>query len=142
MKTVSVKIYMLAIVLAFVSSCTRNNGDIGELFGIWRVTAIEVDGVNQSDYDGTVYFSFQSSVFSQKKMNEETHWADDFFATWKYQGKDLIIDFSDDRYTPITITGMQQGQNLVEVESISGSDLIMSYVNPGGVKYRYILKKW
>ena len=142
MKTVSVKIYMFAIVLALVSSCTRNDGDIGELFGIWRVTAIEVDGANQNDYDGTLYFAFQSSVFSQKKVNEVTHWHDDLFATWKYQGKDIIIDFSDDRYTPISITGMQQGQNLVIIESIEGDDLIMSYVNPEGVKYRYILKKW
>ena len=142
MKPISIKMYIFAIVLAIASSCTRNNGDIGELFGLWRVTAIEVDGVNRSDYNGTIYFAFQSSVFSQKLMNEETHWADDFFASWKYQGKDIIIDFSDKRYTPIAITGMQQGLNLVTVESISGKDLILSYVNPEGVVYKYILKKW
>lgn len=142
MKAVSVKIYILAIVLALVSSCTRNNGDIGELFGIWRVTAIEVDGVNQNDYDGTLYFAFQSSVFSQKKMDEETHGHENQFATWKYQGKDIIIDFSDDRYTPISITGMQPGQNLVVVESISGKNMILSYVRPDDKKYVYYLVKW
>lgn len=142
MKPISIKMYIFAIVLAIASSCTRNNGDIGELFGLWRVTAIEVDGVNRSDYNGTIYFAFQSSVFSQKLMNEETHWADDFFASWKYQGKDIIIDFSDKRYTPIAITGMQQGQNLVTVESITGRKLILSYVCPDGEKYVYYLVKW
>ena len=142
MKTVLVKIYMLAIVLAFVSSCTRNDGDIGELFGIWRVTAIEVDDANQESYGGTLYFAFQSSVYSQKLVDEGAHVYDNHFASWKYQGKDIIIDFSDDRYTPIAITGMQRGQNLVVVESMKGKDLILAYVNPVGVKYRFILKKW
>lgn len=142
MKTETIKIYMFAIVLALLSSCTRNDGDIGELFGLWRVTAIEVNGNEQKDYSGTLYFAFQSSVFSQKMMNEVTHGYDDSFASWKYEGKDIIIDYSYDRYRPFDITGMQMGQNLVVIDSINGEDLIMSYVNPDGVTYKYILKKW
>ena len=55
---------------------------------------------------------------------------------------EIIVDFSDNRYAPFAITGMQKGQNLVRIEKCKGKDLEMSYVAADGTYYIYKLKKW
>lgn len=137
------KIYLIVILASLLSACTRNDGDIGELFGMWRVVAIEVNDVELNDYSGTLYFEFQSGVYCQKLVNESLHTCDDQYASWCYQSKDeVVVDFSDNRYAPISITGMQSGKNLLVIESCSGSDMIMCYKAPNEKKYTYMLKKW
>lgn len=142
MKAITIKTLFVAMILVLMSGCTRNNGDIGELFGQWRVTSIAVDGEEVQDYDGTLYFAFQSSVYCQKKVNEFTHESDGRYAAWRYEGSGIMVDFSEERYAPFIITGMQMGQNYLEIELSKGDDLVFSYVNPEGVKYVYVLKKW
>ncbi|MBE6310318.1 MAG: hypothetical protein E7080_04620 [Bacteroidales bacterium] len=137
------KIYLIVILVSLLSACTRNDGDIGELFGMWRVVAIEVNDVELNDYSGTLYFEFQSGVYCQKLVNESLHICDDQYASWYYQSKDeVVVDFSDNRYAPISITGMQSGKNLLVIENCSGSDMKLLYNDPNEVKYTYILKKW
>lgn len=138
MKTIY--LFTVAVVLCLLSSCTRNNGDIGELFGLWRVTSIEINGEELDNYGGTMYFAFQTTVFCQKTVIESTHEYEDRFATWKYEGKDIVIDFHD--YLPYEITGMQEGSNHVIIEKIKGKDMVMSYTSTEGVEYKYILKRW
>lgn len=134
------KIYVLCLFVALMASCTRNDGDIGKVWGTWRVTAIEKDGVPVSEYTGTLYFQFQSSVYIQKYVDEASHGRDDRAASWYYQGEDVVVDFVD--FDPVEITGMQAGQSLLKVESYSDKDMVMSYESPENVKYRYLLKKW
>ena len=135
-------IWILFVMLSLCSSCTRNDGDIGELFGMWRVSAISIDGEDMPDYTGSMYFSFQSSVFSMTYINEETHNRTATYASWRYQGDDLIIDFCEPKFPPIGMSGMLSGQNLVRVGEICGGKLEMSYENPDGKKYVYSLEKW
>ena len=130
-------------VIAIVSSgCTRNNGDIGELFGQWKVVSITADGENVYGCDGVMYFAFQSSVYCQKIVNEEEHWDDYVFAKWNYERSGVLIDFGDPDYSPFACTGMSKGQNYVEIISSDDGGMVMSYITLDGVEYRYILKKW
>ena len=132
-----------SVVIVLLTACTRNDGNIGELYGMWRVATIEVGDEPLKDYSGTIYFEFQSNVFCQKQVNELNHNNDDRFASWHYQSTDeIILDFSDYRYIPFATTGMQKGQNLVKIEKCKGKDLEMSYEAPEGTYYRYKLKKW
>ena len=126
-----------------LTACTHNDGDVGVLHGMWRVTAIEVDGEKLNDYSGTLYFEFQTGVHCQKLVNEQTYECEDQYASWRYQNeKEIIIDFCDNRYRPIEITKMQMGQNLLQMEKVKGNSVDMLYVAPNGVEYRYKLKKW
>ncbi|MBQ7942145.1 MAG: hypothetical protein IJ328_07055 [Muribaculaceae bacterium] len=139
------RIFITAIFLSIISlfpSCTRNNGDIGELFGLWQVTSVTIDDNEHPEYDGVLYFAFQSSVFSQRLVNEVTHVDDYTFASWKYQGEDIIIDFSDPDYLPFGFTGMQQGQNLIHISEIKDGNMTMHFIDNEGTEYRYRLKKW
>lgn len=140
MKTL--KILFFILILALSQSCTKNDGDIGFLWGMWRVTSIEVNGVEKEGYSGTLYFSFQASVYTQKFVYESSHSSDETYASWKQDGDDLLINFSEDVYAPLPITGMQRGLNLVRIEYSQGDDMTWSYESPEGVKYTYYMKKW
>lgn len=142
MKTKIIGIFFALILCVMLMSCTRNDGDIGDFFGMWRVVTLEADGEAVAGYNGTLYFMFQSSVYGQKIVNEEMHWDDNVFASWRQEGKTLIIDFSDDQYAPFAITGMINDVNYVEIVNVSNREMELSYVNPSGVKYSYSLKKW
>ncbi|MBQ5750970.1 MAG: lipocalin-like domain-containing protein, partial [Bacteroidaceae bacterium] len=61
---------LIYIVLAFIAvtltSCMQNNGNIGYLFGQWRLEEVKHDNIT-TECD-TVFFSFQSNVFQIRKI--------------------------------------------------------------------------
>lgn len=142
MKKQLIKILGIALALFISVGCTRNNGDIGPLWGLWRVTSMTIDGEVNTQYDGCLYFAFQSSVFSMMTVNEETHEQKSSYASWHYQGDDIIIDFCEPSYSPIWGTGLKKGQNLVVIESANGNEMVFSCVNSDDQKYVWALKKW
>ena len=142
MKAQLYKILFIALGLFMSVSCVRHNGNIGPLFGMWHVSSITIDDVVDENYDGCMYFAFQSSVFSVTIVDEELHESSITYASWKYDGKDLIIDFSDKEFGPFKTTGMSRGQNKVVVEYQKGDDMTLSYVTSDERKYVYHLKKW
>lgn len=142
MKKVYTFIIWILLLAPVLAGCTRNDGDIGELFGMWRVTSITIDETPMTDYSGSLYFAFQSSVFSMTYINEDTHGRTATYASWKYQGEDLLIDFAEPAFAPLEISGMQRGQNFVEVDEVKGNKLVLSYKNPDGIGYTYSLEKW
>ncbi|MCH5219406.1 MAG: hypothetical protein J1F20_02460 [Muribaculaceae bacterium] len=70
------KIFLIA--LTFVSlaltGCRMNNGDIGELYGIWVVTEVTVDGEIyegwRSDGWNDTFFQFQNNICFVTRTNE------------------------------------------------------------------------
>lgn len=138
----ALKILFVVILVAITQGCTRNDGNIGPIWGMWRVTNLEINGEPKDDYNGTLYFSFQASVFMQKVVNEENHTGNNTYAMWMYQGDDLLINFTEDRYKPHAVSGMIHGENFVKVLMFEGNDMHLEYVNPDGVTYFYKLKRW
>ena len=62
---------VVAIVLTIVAACTKNNGDIGVWFGLWKVTSVEVDGSADRKYKGNVYAGSQNTTFEQKPGKQQ-----------------------------------------------------------------------
>lgn len=140
MKAGIVRLCLIGVLVLLLGSCTRNDGDIGQLFGMWRVTSIEKNGTLNADYDGTMYFLFQSSVYCQKKVNEQTNGYDDRMALWRYEGEGVVITFSD--FLPLSITGMARGDNYVNIDECTGDAMTMSYGSVEGDIFVYKMKKW
>lgn len=140
MKIDKFKIGLMLMIVMLLGACTRNDGAIGLVHGMWRVTEILQDGVKNESYSGTVYFLFQSSVYSQKYVDEFTHGHDNRMALWHYEGDDVVLHFTDQ--APLSITGMQVGENYVTIDECNHDNMTMSYVTPKGVIYVYKLKKW
>ena len=65
MKTLS-RIILIITALISLNACTHNNGDIGHLFGTWKLDAITINGEVDSVYAkaDNVLWKFQSSVMS------------------------------------------------------------------------------
>lgn len=139
------KILIFALIVFVGQSCTRNDGDIGPIWGMWRVSSMEINGAEVEDYSGTLYFCFQSSVHVQKYINEETHGKTEGYASWKYVGDDILVNFSgvkEGGHIPLAISGMQVGDNLVEVLYFKDDKMNLRYETPEGVVYTYYLIKW
>ena len=145
----ALKILFVVILVAIAHGCIRNDGNIGPIWGLWRVTNIEVDGKSIENYEGNLYFGFQASVFMQKVVDEATYSdSQASYALWMYEGEDLKILFTEDRYKPVAISGFQHKvddkpvENIVKVRKMKGNDMHLEYVNPDGVTYFYKLKRW
>ena len=46
----ALKILFVVILVAIAHGCIRNDGNIGPIWGLWRVTNIEVDGKSIENY--------------------------------------------------------------------------------------------
>ncbi|MBO4994449.1 MAG: lipocalin-like domain-containing protein [Muribaculaceae bacterium] len=69
---------------AMLSGCTHNDGDIGPLFGTWRITEITVDGKRDTCYAGNVVWKFQSGVLMIQLVADH-HDVVDYWNSWSVE---------------------------------------------------------
>ena len=144
-------ILTLIVIAVFTLSCTRNNGDIGEYFGTWKVESITLNEVKDATYTGNLFWGFQASVFSMKQVGEN-HSSTQCWGTWEdIDGKILRIDFTHQDnlrpegspfYTPLPVSYLSQGVSDLTILSLSGSEMNLEYINNEGTRIKYKLKKW
>lgn len=123
------------------ASCTHNNGDIGPLFGNWKVESIKKDGVEIADYNGNLFMAFQNQVFAIIQVNNEMHSVSENYAKWERQEDVLIINFADTNYAPPSGSYMKSGENICTISYLNGSKMEFSLENDGYI-YTYKLIKW
>jgi len=82
----------IAIVLSVLGAC-QNNGDIGYLYGTWRIEAYTVDGEPQAVAESTSV-SFQSDIIMvQQVIDAEMTYAN-YFGRWSESGDVMTVDFA------------------------------------------------
>ena len=85
MKRISYILILFAVLLA--TGCTHNNGDIGHLFGTWKVTEATIND-RPYDFDGnTLFFAFQNNVVGVHATRADHPYVDN----WHY-GKFYYIE--------------------------------------------------
>ena len=85
MKRISHILILFAVLLA--TGCTHNNGDIGHLFGTWKVTEATIND-RPYDFDGnTLFFAFQNNVVGVHATRADHPYVDN----WHY-GKFYYIE--------------------------------------------------
>lgn len=92
MKTKVCKI-LAAIILATVCGCTKNDGDIGHLFGSWLIQEITVDGNIDSSYGGNVVWAFQSSLIRMSVVLPH-HQVDNYMGSWSRVNNKLTLNYT------------------------------------------------
>ena len=87
---------MAAVVaVVMLGSCTHNNGDIGDWFGTWRVTSIEVDNQPVENYGGGLFWMFQNDLICLSYTTEGMyHNYSRCWGRWAEEGNTLTFDFS------------------------------------------------
>lgn len=140
-KHVSIITVLLVLIATVLPSCTQNDGNIGDWFGHWKLLSVTVNGEKNEEYEGNIFFSFQSSVFCQIKVSPN-HGGDHKFAIFKDEGEYISVTFSTDRYQPFAETMMKMGENVLHVDKLDGNDLQLSMNLDNGQTVVYKLEKW
>lgn len=92
-------IFCSVVLCAVLAGCRVNNGDIGPLYGVWNVTAVDVDG---EPYDGwkshgytESFFQFQNNICFVTRTND-LYDSQSRACTWQWLKKDteIELDFS------------------------------------------------
>jgi hypothetical protein len=88
-------LFTAIIAVVMLGSCTHNNGYIGDWFGTWHVTSIEIDGTPVEDYNGGVFFMFQNDLICVTDIEDSMyHNAARSWGRWSEDSNGLTLDFS------------------------------------------------
>lgn len=145
-------ILLLTTFIVLSAGCTHNDGDIGDLFGRWKVESLRADGSDLPLYDEDVLvycWSFQGDLVWIQTL----HPHHDFMnvkGMWSRHDDILSLDFSftgddgDPFYRPpSSLHLVSDGVTDLNIESLTSSEMHVLYVSDlDGVRYDYYLKKY
>ena len=123
-----------------MSGCVQNNGHIGHWFGQWKVERVTIDGQDDADYEGGVFFCFQGAVFGVR-----TRTGGMWYGRWEENDKGMadVVFNTDESAVPPAYLHVHLDEKMVfRLVSHKGSDKVLEYVGPDGKTYTYYLKKW
>lgn len=148
--TKSIRILQLIIIMLAAASCTHNDGDIGPLFGFWRLEALAVDGNDVKLYDDETLlytFAFQDEVVLINTTLPHSDY-DRCFGSWRRDGSTLTLDFdhtdSDDvtKYNPpAALMFDPSGVTTFDIIRLDSSHMTLAYTDAEGRRLTYYLKK-
>lgn len=147
--------YIFPVVLTvLLQGCTRNDGDIGDLFGDWKLESLTADGEEVKLYVGTgkddpiLYtWAFQSNVIRINTIYPDDRVLD-CYGTWQKDDDVLELKFiysdsqegTDYRYNaPEELCLSSDGITKLNIITLTGKKMDVSYVSADGIEYRYYL---
>ena len=141
-------IFTALLAIAALCSCTHNNGDIGPLFGQWKLTDIAttdaVTGTVTHNATSGAFLSFQNDVVTLTQVYDGQHQSALSYGQWELNGNSLTLyfDISDGVSLPGAMFYPRADFN---IETRSGSELVMTLAGnlpEGAAQVCYTLKKW
>lgn len=141
-------IFTALLAIAAMCSCTHNNGDIGPLFGQWKITDIAttdaVTGTVTHNATSGAFLSFQNDVVTLTQVYDGQHQSALSYGKWELNGNSLTLyfDISDGVSLPGAMFYPRADFN---IETLSGSELVMTLAGnlpEGAAQVCYTLKKW
>lgn len=141
-------IFTALLAIAALCSCTHNNGDIGPLFGQWKITDIAttdaVTGTVTHNATSGAFLSFQNDVVTLSQVYDGQHQSALSYGQWELNGNSLTLyfDISDGVSLPGAMFYPRADFN---IETLSGSELVMTLAGnlpEGAAQVCYTLKKW
>ncbi|MCM1355138.1 MAG: lipocalin-like domain-containing protein [Staphylococcus sp.] len=154
-KIIIISAYFLLLGLIVpLTGCTRHNGDIGDLFGEWRLERMTADGVDvdlygQADEDGVELYTwaFQSTLIRINSIYPHHH-SMLSMGTWSEDGDILSLKFgysdnvegNESFYIPPAVLQLRpDGVTRLHFDSRSGKKMVLSQTADDGVTYTYYL---
>lgn len=141
------KILSLIVCLS-LTGCMQHNGHIGNWFGTWKLTSLEIDGAPDDAYQDNIFFQFQSDIVRVVTVNTELSTAyNACFGTWHQDDSTLILDFGytadeNAQFTPPTITGFARGENILHISESGSRTMVWTMQKPDSeTTITYRLKK-
>lgn len=148
MKTIKT-IILLLVALMLGTGCT-NNGDIGSLYGSWRVENITVDGQDLPlDENTTTSFNFQNNIV-MVKQSDVHHSYQYVVGTWQQTGANLTLTFhyhddgtepSEGMYAPPFWVGITEAITTFTM-TLDNNIMTLERTTAQGAKQKITLKKF
>jgi len=131
----------LFCLMLLLSGCTSNNGDIGPLFGKWKLRSIDYDGVTPpGPYADNIFWNFQNDVVSIQLVEPYSEaWS--IYGNWHLADDTLSLDFTDQGESPAPVLMLPDVSRL-QVLKITGSEMTLLYRPTEDTGITYYLKKW
>lgn len=147
--------YLLCIIVAIIvgllhASCTRNNGDIGEWFGEWKLCSIEINNELDSNYNNDVLWKFQNNIIEMVVVNTVGHSHSEHYGTWISDDSTITLNFthSDDlnsagngKYSPPQQIHLPAAIIDLKILKLSSSEIILQYEPSADSNIIYTLRK-
>lgn len=141
---------VMAVMMAVVTGCTHNNGDIGPLFGSWTLQEITIDGTPDASYGHNMTWNFQNHNLSIMTVYPHHDRAENM-GTWEWVTQDRVIGLNFTYKNADGVVGgspfcpppglhLPSGQILVmDVAQLTSSDMTLVYENADGemIKYKF-----
>ena len=131
------RLIILTAIILTLGACTRNDGNIGKQFGLWKLESITRDGADDPAYRGNIYWSFQNSTIEMKEVVAE-HEAYQAFGTYRIADNTLFLSFTDPDFPPRPATGLPRECEL-QILKLTDSAMVLSYGEPATI---YTFRKW
>lgn len=140
-----IKTLMLAVVALALGGCMQHNGNIGDWFGTWKVETIAVDGTEEADYSGNLFFQFQTDIVRMVEVGAYQSYADRF-GSWEDEGSTLVLDFTykadfSGSFIPLPASHLDRARNLLHIDSKTSRHMQWTLDKPDGTTITYTLKK-
>lgn len=135
-----------AVLLAIAAAGCQNNGDIGYLFGTWRIDSFTSDGVERPEAAARTLISFQNDIIMVQELEDEHGTYTNHFGTWSEDGDKMTIDFTHSGETaaysaPAWLGWTSEAPMTMQVSGAGSRDVTWTYVSAEGVTNVYKLHK-
>lgn len=130
---------LLLMIPMFLTQC-QNNGDIGDLYGKWKLHDISVQNTSlPTEYNGSIFWTFQNSTVNiQNVQSMETA---DCYGNWRMEDGTLFLDFPFDLQSPPAVLRLPR-KSAMQVMKISKNELTLTYHPTLDSSITYYLRKW
>lgn len=146
------KIFLVTLAACASLGCTRNNGDIGPLFGQWHLTQIKIDDQTDTSYDGHLFWLFQNQVVEMLQMHPapDNHVAVSYTGTWTRLDGYLVLNYSHSetdpdqawRYKPAPASGLPALAEIpLKISRLRGGKMVLIYQEPDGSNRTFYFTK-
>lgn len=142
MKAIYSKIISTLALLFVLTGCIQNNGNIGPWFGQWKVERLTIDGKDDSNYAGNVFFRFQASVFSVYISYPDKHTSGIYYGTWTENGDYVDVVFNTKESSVPTSVYLKEQFCFRVIENNHKTKILEFVDEDTGITYTYYLKKW
>lgn len=129
-----------AVMLLLTAGCTSNNGDIGEIFGQWKLERIDTQGMATDPTPGlTMTWAFQNTTVRVLQMTD-AHQSRESYGNFRIADETLFLDFADEDY-PMLIPDIPR-QSEWQILHLDKSKLTVRYQYPDESSMIWYFKKW
>lgn len=145
MRTLIRTLAVTAMILMAIPSCMQHNGNIGDFFGTWKLTSLEIDGEKAPDYEATTFFQFQTDVIRVSRIEPHqlyTH----RYGQWSRDGETLCLDFGftatdPGEYEAPTWIRLERGKNFLHIVTLTSRNMVLTLQHPDSTTITYTLHK-